>query len=312
MSARRSIARASPTRSPSAASGSGRWPRAHAAGAGRRSDRDVARVRRELRERAAAGDDPAPPAPREPDRIHRRHPAGDAARRSTATRATTWRASACRRCRSATRRARLHASTATSTSSTALAARQRRDPRAAAPRRVGVGRTVDDRPGATQMTVVVEPLDPPELFEWFADLRKDLGMHVVPLGPERRRRGAEGAARQRASCACCAIATSSAPASRSSSSASGRRCRPARRRSRCAPARRCCRSACYFTEPRQRPPRDRPTARADGPLTAAACATTSTRVTQALADELEFLIRRAPEQWHLFQPNWPSDPGYDD
>ena len=34
------------------------------------------------------------------------------------------------------------------------------------------------------------------------------------------------------------------------------------------------------------------------------------RVTQYLADELEYLIRRAPEQWHLFQPNWPSDPGY--
>ena len=34
------------------------------------------------------------------------------------------------------------------------------------------------------------------------------------------------------------------------------------------------------------------------------------RITQQLAHELEFLIRRAPEQWHLFQPNWPSDPGY--
>lgn len=31
------------------------------------------------------------------------------------------------------------------------------------------------------------------------------------------------------------------------------------------------------------------------------------RVTQDLARELEGLIRRAPEQWHLFQPNWPSD-----
>jgi lauroyl/myristoyl acyltransferase len=31
------------------------------------------------------------------------------------------------------------------------------------------------------------------------------------------------------------------------------------------------------------------------------------RVTQALAYELEGLVRRAPEQWHLFQPNWPSD-----
>jgi KDO2-lipid IV(A) lauroyltransferase len=34
------------------------------------------------------------------------------------------------------------------------------------------------------------------------------------------------------------------------------------------------------------------------------------RTTQYLAHELEFLIRRAPEQWHMFQPNWPSDPGY--
>ncbi len=31
------------------------------------------------------------------------------------------------------------------------------------------------------------------------------------------------------------------------------------------------------------------------------------RVTQAIAGELEGLIRRAPEQWHLFQPNWPTD-----
>jgi phosphatidylinositol dimannoside acyltransferase len=31
------------------------------------------------------------------------------------------------------------------------------------------------------------------------------------------------------------------------------------------------------------------------------------RVTQAIADELEALIRLAPDQWHLLQPNWPSD-----
>jgi KDO2-lipid IV(A) lauroyltransferase len=31
------------------------------------------------------------------------------------------------------------------------------------------------------------------------------------------------------------------------------------------------------------------------------------RVTQLVADDLETLIRRAPQQWHLFQPNWPSD-----
>jgi KDO2-lipid IV(A) lauroyltransferase len=36
------------------------------------------------------------------------------------------------------------------------------------------------------------------------------------------------------------------------------------------------------------------------------------RITQMLTTEIENLIRQAPEQWHLFQPNWPSDPGYQD
>ena len=31
------------------------------------------------------------------------------------------------------------------------------------------------------------------------------------------------------------------------------------------------------------------------------------RLTQSLAGELEGLIRREPAQWHLLQPNWPSD-----
>lgn len=31
---------------------------------------------------------------------------------------------------------------------------------------------------------------------------------------------------------------------------------------------------------------------------------------QAMARELEALIRLDPVQWHLLQPNWPSDPGY--
>jgi KDO2-lipid IV(A) lauroyltransferase len=31
------------------------------------------------------------------------------------------------------------------------------------------------------------------------------------------------------------------------------------------------------------------------------------RITQELAVVFEMLIRRHPEQWHLYQPNWPSD-----
>jgi KDO2-lipid IV(A) lauroyltransferase len=31
------------------------------------------------------------------------------------------------------------------------------------------------------------------------------------------------------------------------------------------------------------------------------------RLTQDIAVQFEVFIRRAPEQWHLFQPNWPSE-----
>ena len=79
----------------------------------------------------------------------------------------------------------------------------------------------------------------------------------------------------------------------------------ARPRSPSAPARRWCPSRVYFRERRR--------------ATTASCDRRSTstrqgtlredvaRITQALAHELETLIRRAPEQWHLLQPNWPSD-----
>src|SRR5687768_882721 len=33
------------------------------------------------------------------------------------------------------------------------------------------------------MTVVVEMLEPPEVFEWFVGLRQSFGMNIVPLGP---------------------------------------------------------------------------------------------------------------------------------
>ena len=40
---------------------------------------------------------------------------------------------------------------------------------------------------------------------------------------------------------------------------------------------------------------------------AAGCATMCARVTQDLAHRFEELIRAAPEQWLMMQPNWPSD-----
>ncbi len=35
------------------------------------------------------------------------------------------------------------------------------------------------------------------------------------------------------------------------------------------------------------------------------------RLTQEIAGRLEVLVRAAPEQWHLLQPNWPSDASAD-
>ncbi len=44
------------------------------------------------------------------------------------------------------------------------------------------GRWIADR--GHPITVVVEKIEPPELFDWFVDLRSALGMHVVALGPD--------------------------------------------------------------------------------------------------------------------------------
>jgi KDO2-lipid IV(A) lauroyltransferase len=158
------------------------------------------------------------------------------------------------------------------------------------------------------MTVVVEPLQPPELFEWFTELRQDLGMNVVPLGP---RAGTEVLRALRANEVVCLLCdrdldrtgveveffgerTTLPPGPATLSLRTGAALLPV---------------AVYFTERLNghhaiiRPPISLPRS-GDGLRADVA------RTTQYLAHELEFLIRRAPEQWHMFQPNWPSDPGY--
>lgn len=156
-----------------------------------------------------------------------------------------------------------------------------------------------------QVTAVVEPLEPPELFEWFADLRGSLGMHVVPLGP-----GAGVAVLRalRANHVVCLLSDRDLDGLGVEVDFFGERTTlpggPAtlalRSRAPVLPA------AVYFDGPRRyslvRPPL----------LTArhGRLRDDVTRITQDIARELEALIRAAPEQWHLMQPNWPSDPGY--
>jgi lauroyl/myristoyl acyltransferase len=169
------------------------------------------------------------------------------------------------------------------------------------------GRWLADR--GHRITAVVERLDPPELFEWFVRLRTDLGMNVVPLGPDAAKQVVAALGRNEVVCLLCdrdlqrnGVAveffgeTTTLPA--------GPAVLGLRTGAPVLP------TAIYFADRRSdrhlglvRPPLD--TARSGEGFRHDVA-----RVMTALAAELEFLIRRAPEQWHLFQPNWPSDPGY--
>ncbi len=160
-----------------------------------------------------------------------------------------------------------------------------------------------------QVTVVVEPLENQEVFDWFVDLRSKLGMHVVPLGP-----GAGPAVIRalKANQIVCLLSDRDIQRNGIEVEFFGERTTlpagPATVALRTGAA--LLPTATYFTNQYNGhhavvrpaiPTERRGTLRED-----------ITRITQTLARELEVLIGRAPEQWHLFQPNWPSDPGYHD
>lgn len=156
------------------------------------------------------------------------------------------------------------------------------------------------------VTAVVEPLDPPELFDWFVQFRESLGMQVVPLGPK------AGGAVSRAvrggdiiALVCDRDLHGAGPEVEFFGERTTLPAGPATLALRTgAPL---MPTAIYFDGRRHlgcvRPPLDterRGRLRDD-----------VARITQDLAHALEELIRRAPEQWHLMQPNWPSDPGWE-
>jgi KDO2-lipid IV(A) lauroyltransferase len=157
------------------------------------------------------------------------------------------------------------------------------------------------------ITVIVEAIEPPELFEWFADLRGALGMRVVPLGPEAGKLALKALRDNEIVCLLCdrdlvgggveveffGERTTLPAGPATLALRTGAPVFP---------------TAVYFTGAREghfgwvrRPLPVPDTGRLRSDIAA---------FTQAIAADLEILIRRAPEQWHLFQPNWPSDPGY--
>ncbi len=169
------------------------------------------------------------------------------------------------------------------------------------------GRWLADR--GHRVTAVVERVEPPELFEWFVDLRTDLGMNIVPLDDGAGREVLAALKRNEIVCLLCDrdLHRNGVPVKffgESTTLPAGPATLALRTGAPILP------TAVYFSGRRGshhlgvvRPPLD--TARSESSLRADV-----TRVTQMLADELAGLITAAPDQWQLFQPNWPSDPGF--
>lgn len=154
-----------------------------------------------------------------------------------------------------------------------------------------------------KVTAVVEPLQPPELFEWFVSFRESLGMNIVPLGPHAAQELLRALGRNEI---VCLLADRDLTGHGAEVSFFGERTTlptgPAMLALRTpAPV---CPTAVYFSAHRGH----RGVVR--GPLDATRTGRLRddvNRLTQVVADELELLIRDAPTQWHLMQPNWPSD-----
>lgn len=154
------------------------------------------------------------------------------------------------------------------------------------------------------LAAVVEALEPPELFQWFLDFREALGMNIIPLGPDAASRVAAAVKAREVVCLLSDRDLSGDGAAvtffgEDTTLPAGPAVMALRHGCRILP------TAVYFREGDGvvgvvRPPLDTtrrgPRLRDD-----------IEAITQRLADELEILIRRAPEQWHLMQPNWPSD-----
>lgn len=153
------------------------------------------------------------------------------------------------------------------------------------------------------VTAVVERLEPPALFDWFADLRRSFGFEIVPLGPDA---GVATARALKANHVLALLCDRDLAGTGPEVELFGERTTlpggPATLALRTgAPI---LPTAIYFDGP-------------DSRRSVVLPALDSTRqgrlrddvqrVTQDLAHALEDLIGRAPEQWHLLQPNWPTD-----
>lgn len=154
-----------------------------------------------------------------------------------------------------------------------------------------------------RMVAVMEAIEPPQLFAWMAGLRRSMGLEIIALGPGA---GAAVIKRLREGAVVALVCDRDIEGGGVEVEFFGERTTlpggPATLALRSGAA--LVPSAVYYRD--------------DGRHHATMGAPLDTtrhgrlrddvaRVTQLLAVELEGAIRKAPEQWHLLQPNWPSD-----
>jgi KDO2-lipid IV(A) lauroyltransferase len=155
------------------------------------------------------------------------------------------------------------------------------------------------------ISVVVEPLEPPDVSEWFVSFRRRLGMQVITAGPGAAAACTRALADNHLLCLLCDRLVSGA-AGAEVEFFGERTLLPA------GPVTLALRTgatllpcAVYFGRGA-----DEHVGAVRPPLQLSRQGRLRDDVqawTQVLAGEFEYLIRRAPTQWHLMQPNWPSD-----
>ena len=152
------------------------------------------------------------------------------------------------------------------------------------------------------ISAVVERLEPPEVYEWFADFRNSIGITVIPTGPDA---GKEVLRALKRNDLICLLSDRDIDGSGVEVEFFGERTTlpagPATLAFRTGAELLPC--AIYVRDGRHhgvvKPPL---VVEREGKLRE-----DITRVTQDIAVALEDLIRAEPTQWHLMQPNWPSD-----
>jgi len=172
------------------------------------------------------------------------------------------------------------------------------------------GRWLADR--GYGITAVAERLDNPEVYEWFVDMRRRLGIEVVPLDDSAGVAVLDALRRNRVVVLLCDrdIPRNGRRSGSPIEFFGERTTLPV------GPALFALRTgapllpvATYFTDSV-----DGHLAVIERPISVerlGGLRDDMDRITQDLTGRIESLIRRSPTQWHLFQPNWPSDPGYE-